>query len=483
MLAIMEFSDHTTNDLESLFSPQSIAVVGASADTTNPGSRYVKQLLEFGFNGKVYAVNPKGGEISGLKIYTSLAAVPGPVDYVISTIPADLVPQLIQDCADKGVKLLQLFTARLGETGIPERKQLEERIASLARRAGVRLVGPNCRGLYRPDKGLTFRFTSPKAKGDVAFISQSASHAAELMNRAEFRGLAFSQIVSYGNAVDINETELLDYYAKDPNTRIILAYIEGVRSPDFPKVLKAATRRKPVIVFKVGRTAAGARAASSHTGSLAGSYTIWQSLMQQCGAISVTSLEELVDTAIAFSKLPAPEGRNIGAAGAGGGGSILSADEFELQGLHMPPLPEEVLDELKTFLGDAWMMIKNPVDTSVVPPAVWGVEKVRRILTAVAKNPLYQILVCDSGEWFPDSAADVSKYQDIVSLFLEVKKDIKKPVAIVMRPADHAEEWRWRGLMEQQQCCVQAGAAVFPSVGRAARALSKFVDYHLPPRV
>jgi acyl-CoA synthetase (NDP forming) len=475
----MPLPEEAKTPLEALFNPSSIAVVGASADPRKQGHRYVRQLLEFGFKGRIYPINPRGGEILGLPVYTSIGAVPQPVDYVISTVPAEIVPPLIQDCQNKGVKLLHLYTAQLGETGIPERKRLEEQIAALARKAGIRLLGPNCMGIYHPKRGLTFRFTSPKVSGHVAFISQSAGHAAEVLYRGPLRGLAFSQIISYGNAVDINETELLAYLTEDTDTSIIAAYIEGVRSADFPKVLKSAAQRKPVIIFKVGRTQAGARAAASHTGSLTGNYAVWKGLVKQCGAIGVDSLEELIDTMIAFAKLPPPKGRTVGAIGSGGGGSILAADEFELNGMEMPPLPPELVEQLKTFIGDDWMMIKNPVDTSAVLPAGWGYEEIKRIFEMIARHPLYQILVGDAGEWRPDAPFEISDYQSMVDLLLNVRRSTEKPTAIVLRPADHTEEWRWQGFIEQQQRCVDEGAAIFPSVGRAARALGKFVEYHL----
>lgn len=475
----MGHTSRIPHPLESLLNPRSIAVVGASSNPNKQGYRYVRHLLDFGFEGKIYPVNHRGGNILGLEVYPSISAIPEPVDYVISTIPAEHVPQLVQDCAHKGVKLLQLYTAQLGETGIPERKQLEVHIADLAHRLGIRLLGPNCMGVYRPEIGLTFRFSSAKASGDVAFISQSAGHAAEMMYRGTLRGLNFSQIVSYGNAVDINETELLEYLAHDPNTKIIAAYIEGVRSRDFPRVLKIAAEHKPVIILKVGRTQAGARAVASHTGSLVGDYVVWKGLMKQCRAIPVESIEELIDTAVAFAKLPRPKGRNVGVIGSGGGGSILAADEFELHGLHVPSLPKQVSNKIKTFLDDDRMIVGNPVDVSMIIPGGWGFEELKRISKTIASHPLYQILIGDAGEWRPDTPSEISDYQAMVSMFLEVRESTKKPMAIVLRPADHAEEWRWRGFIEQQQRCLSKGVAIFPSVSRTARALGKFISYHL----
>ena len=475
----MPLSREVKIPLETLFNPNSIAIVGASANPSKQGNRYIRQLREFGFKGSIYPVNPKHSKILGLTVYSSLDTVPGPIDYVISTVPAEDVPGLIEDCRKKSVKILHLYTGQLGETGIPERKRLEEHIGELACQAGIRLLGPNCMGLYDSRKGLTFRFSSPRAIGNVACISQSAGHAAEVMYRGSLRGLTFSQIISYGNAIDINETELLDHLMKDPNTDIIMAYIEGVKSPDFPSVLRAAARLKPVIIFKVGKTDAGRRAAASHTGSLTGSYNVWKGLMKQCRAISVDSVEELIDTAVAFAKLQPPAGINVGVLGAGGGGSIMAADEFELQGMKLPPLPKEVLDQVKNIIGDDWMLIKNPVDVSVVLPAGWGYEQLELILKLIGEHPLYQILVGDAGEWRPDSASDCSHYQQIVDLLLTVRKTTEKPMAIVLRPADHSEEWRWRAFISQQQRCVDEGAAIFPSVGRLARALGKFIQHNL----
>lgn len=474
-------SNQTPTTLDSLLKPHSIAIVGASSNPVKQGYRYLQQLLEFGFKGKLYPVNRRGGTMLGLEVYPSLNAIPGPVDYVISTIPAEDVPQLVQDCAQKGVKLLQLYTARLGETGIPEQKQLEEHIVELAQQLGVRLLGPNCMGVYCPEIGMTFRFSPPREVGDIAFISQSAGHAGEMIYRGGLRGLRFSQVISYGNAADINETELLEYFAYDDKTRIITAYIEGVRSKQFASVLKAAARRKPIIVCKAGRTAAGARGAASHTGSLAGDYAVWKALVKQCRAVPVESIDELIDTTVAFAKLPEPRGRNVGVIGSGGGGSILAADEFALNGLQVPPMPQDILDEIKTFLGNDWMLVKNPVDNSVIFPLGWGFEELKRIFATMSAHPIFQILVGDAGEWYPETPADTVYYEATLSMLFEIKKATDKPMALVLRPADHTEEWKWQCFVEQQQRCLDEGAAIFPSIARAAKALGNYVNYCLTP--
>ncbi|MBM3154942.1 MAG: hypothetical protein FJ008_06360 [Chloroflexi bacterium] len=479
--ALMVSSSKPPIPLESALNPRSIAIVGASPNPVKQGYRYLQQLLEFGFKGKLYPVNRRGGTILGLEVHPSLSAIPGPVDYVISTIPAEEVPQLVKDCAQKGVKLLQLYTAQLAETGIPEQKKLEEQIVELAQRLGVRILGPNCMGVYRPEIGLTFRFSPPREVGDIACISQSAGHAGEMIYRGGLRGLRFSQVISYGNAADINEAEFLEYFASDDKTRIIAAYIEGVRSPHFASVLKAAARLKPVIICKAGRTAAGARGAASHTGSLAGNYAVWKALVKQCGAIHVDSIDELIDTTVAFAKLPVPKGRNVGIIGSGGGGSIIAADEFELNGLHVPPMPQAVLDEVKTFLGNDWRLVKNPLDNSVILPMGWGMDVLKRIFAIMAAHPIFQILVGDAGEWYPETPADAVYSEATTSMLLEIRKSTDKPMALVLRPADHTEEWKWRCFLEQQQRCINEGAAVFPSITRAAKALGNYAGYCLTP--
>lgn len=472
------FSESWAN-LDTLFRPRAIAILGVSNNPEKQGFKYLKQLSDFGFPGKLYPVNPRGGEILGYRVYTSLSQIPEPVDYVISAIPAPRLLEVIEECAGKGVRLLQLYTAQLSETGDPEAVRLEREIVARARQFGIRVLGPNCMGLYYPKAGLTFRFNTPKESGRVGFISQSAGNAAEVIYRGAIRGLRFSKAISYGNAADINETELIEYLCDDPDTEIIAAYIEGVRDKRFPQVLKRAASRKPVILLKAGKTEAGARAVASHTASLAGNYQIWQAAVKQSGAIEVDSVEELVDTLLAFYFLPRPEGRNAGVIGAGGGGSTLISDHLERLGIRVPPLPQEIQNELKTFLGDDWIMIRNPVDTSVVFPAGWTYEELRRIFKLIADHPQYHILIADTGEWVPDAPWEVYRLQNMVQIFLDVAHSTTKPFIFVIRSAECPEEWRWQAVMAEQLRCAQAGYPVFTAIPKAARALHHFINYHL----
>jgi acyl-CoA synthetase (NDP forming) len=293
----------STHPLEPLLHPRSIAVVGASG--SGRGGGFVSPLVELGFRGPIYPVNPKYDEIMGMKAYPRVRDIPGPVDFVISSIPASQVLGLIADCAEKGVKLIHLFTARFSETGRQDAADLEQEILRQAKAGGIRLIGPNCMGVYIPEEGISFNNGMPKESGRVGLASQSGQAVGETVGFAAQRGIRFSKAISYGNALDFNECDYLDYFAQDPNTEIILLYIEGVRDgPRFLRSLRRAAAVKPVIVVKGGRGEAGTRATASHTASLAGSREIWNAVVNQAGVVTAADLEEMVDIATAFYFLP-----------------------------------------------------------------------------------------------------------------------------------------------------------------------------------
>jgi predicted CoA-binding protein len=221
-------------EIEAIFHPRSIAVVGASANPDTPGHDYLHSLQAFGYSGEIYPVNPRAEEILGLPSYPSLRAVPAPVDYVISCIPASAVLDLVDDCVAKGARALQLFTARFSETGRAEGAELERRLAERARAAGVRIIGPNCMGLLYPAQGISFRADMPRRPGKIGLLSQSGNLLFELTYFGEPRGLWFSKAVSYGNGIDLNESDFLEYFAADGETAVVGAYVEGVRDAVVP---------------------------------------------------------------------------------------------------------------------------------------------------------------------------------------------------------------------------------------------------------
>lgn len=464
-------------DLEFVFNPRSVAVAGATNDPSKVGFGYMMWLMNLGFRGKLYPINPKREEIVGLKAYPSIRDAPPPVDYVISNVPAHLVPQLAEDCASSGVKVLQLFTAGFSETGEEEGIRLERELVEIARRGGLRVIGPNCLGVYCPKTGLAIPgLNLPKDSGPVAFLSQSGGNANELANIGSIRGIRFSKVISYGNACDLNETDFMNYLARDPETEIISAYIEGAKDgPGFVAALREATAKKPVIMLKGGRTECGTRAVASHTGSLAGSDEIWDALCRQMGVIQVDNLDELADLLVAFLYLPHPEGPNVGVIGVGGGASVQAADDCASAGLIVPPFPAELRAELKKFTPGEGTAITNPVDTILL----FTPEEFRKTIELVAAWPGVDLLivhvVMDFAFHWPDGLKVMS---DIVENMIAAGRAITKPMAIVLRTAGAIEVWR--SFLELQERCLSAGFPVFRTVGSAALAVGRFAQYSGP---
>ena len=292
--------------LDYIFHPRSIAVVGISADFPKIWIKmlYLDSLLHKGYPGQIYLVNPKGGEMEGLPIYRTLKDIPGPVDHVVVSIPAPYTPKLMEECRDIGVKVVHVFSSGYAETGEPDRIELQNRLVEIARQGNMRIIGPNCLGLYYPGGRIGLSPDFPMEPGPVGYLCQSGGNVSYGVRHAAARGLRFSKVVSYGNACDINECDLLDYFAEDPETRVIAAYIEGVKDgARLIKALNKAAAAKPVVVFKGGFTGGGLRAAASHTGSLAGTDVAWDTLIRQAGAIRVYSVEEMVDMLVALLRV------------------------------------------------------------------------------------------------------------------------------------------------------------------------------------
>lgn len=350
--------------LRPIFYPRSVAIVGVSQSNSSHLSQvFFKALIGFDFKGQLYLVNPRGGEIEGRKVYPSLADIPGDVEYVISLVAAREAPNLLKNCIRKGVKAVHFFTAGFAETGGQEGIKLEAEIAVLARQNGIRVAGPNCMGVYCPESRLSFNSMFPKESGKVGLITQSGSYAMKLITHAAWRGVRFSKAISFGNACDLNETDFLEYLAEDPQTSIITMYLEGVKDGRrFLRALKKAASEKIVILLKGGVTAGGAEATMGHTGSLAGSEQTWDALCKQYGVIRVNTIEEITDVLVTLLFFPLPKGRNTILLGGGGGTSVMITDQFEKNGLRVPPLPQDIKDLICSFTPVAGNILRNPID-------------------------------------------------------------------------------------------------------------------------
>ncbi|MCX7635990.1 MAG: CoA-binding protein, partial [Syntrophales bacterium] len=298
---------HDTDDVfQRIFHPRRLAVVGVSTGGFGFGRGILLSLLAMGFPGDIFPVNPRGGQINGLTIYPTVEDIPGPIDFAIIAVEAPLVPAAVRACRRKGAAGVEILSSGFRELGTPEGKALEEEIRREAAE-GIRVIGPNCFGIYCPQSGLTM-LPGPdlsRETGPVAFISQSGGHAIDYAFLGKWLGVRFSKMVSFGNGVDLRETELLRYFTRDEETKIISLYVEGVEDGEaFFDALSAATARKPVVIYKGGLSEAGQRAVASHTASLGGSRQIWEAVLKQAGAVQVESMEELAHACLALSYLP-----------------------------------------------------------------------------------------------------------------------------------------------------------------------------------
>ncbi|MBW1708304.1 MAG: CoA-binding protein [Deltaproteobacteria bacterium] len=466
----------SVHPLEEILHPKSIAIAGASG--SGRGGGFITPLQELGFRGDIYPVNPKYNEIMGMKAYARISDIPGPVDFVISSIPSTGILDLIDDCVKKGVKGVHLFTARFSETGRKDAVELEQELLRRAQAGGVRLIGPNCMGVYYPEEGIAFNDGMPKESGNVGLASQSGQVVGEIVGFAAQRGVRFSKAISYGNALDFNECDYLDYFAQDPQTDVILLYIEGVREGRrFVSSLRKAAAVKPVVILKGGRGEAGTRATASHTASMAGSQQLWHSMVRQAGAISVGDIEDLVDIAVGFYFMPLITGRRTAVAGGSGGSSVQAADQCEEAGLNVIPLPQDIRDELKAQGNPIWDWIGNPADFSI---SMGDHNASNSIMKMMAKHPDFDLIIMFvHGPWRRSSQPfSLDRHME----FYNLRELGGKPILAVFgdRPRGSGKEAEWyKEISAQiQERLIEAKFPVYPNVGRAARVANKIIGYY-----
>jgi len=459
-------------DFDSLLNPRSVAIIGASCTR---GFYWVRSFLEYGFPGKIFPVNPKEKEVLGLKCYPSILDVPEEVDFAIIAVPAPIVPKVLEDCAKKGIKLATVFSSGFSETGTREGALLEKRVAEVAKKVGVRIFGPNCMGVYFPKRGLSFRPDLPKESGDIGFISQSGGNAIGIVMCGSVWGLKFSKVFSYGNAADLDSPDLLEYLRWDEETQVIGLYIEGVKDGSrFLSVLRRTTEEKPVVVWKGGVTELGSRAVASHTGALAGSAQIWESVLKQANAVSVHSLEEMIDVLCGFSFLPPPKGKDLGIVSISGGSSVVCTDVAAQFGFNVPELPRKVQEKIYSMIQPVGVSVKNPIDLA---SSFFNVDAVKFALREVINyvdafifdfQVHYLILREHFGE------------RGIVEKMVKIAIDISheylsagKPFLIVLPLTYYSKEW-----LKSKEKFLNAKIPVFTSIIRAANALSKIYSFY-----
>jgi len=404
--------------LEHFFNPSSIAVVGASQNPGKIGYDILNNILRYGFEGPVYPINPKAEEILGRQAFPDLVSVPSQIDLAIVALPSPAVMEVIEQCGKKKVDSVVIITAGFKEIG-PEGGRLEEALAVRARELGLRVIGPNCLGIIDTASALNASFAAGMPlDGHIGFFSQSGAMCVAILDWALGENVGFSRFVSLGNKMDISETQIMLSMEHDENTRVILGYLESIENgPLFMKAARQVSKNKPIIIIKSGTTSAGAKAASSHTGALAGSEHAYSAAFKQSGIIRAESMQSLFRYAVAFASQPLPKGPSLGIITNSGGPGILAADACEKSSLHLSPIRKETADELRSFLPPT-ASVYNPVD--IIGDA--SAERYDRTLEVILRDPAIHavlILLAPTAAQDPDAVA-----RGIVRL----AKDSDKPV-------------------------------------------------------
>jgi len=349
-----------------LFMPKTVAVVGASSKGNALPNVFIRRIREYGFTGEIYPIHPTAPTIDGLTAYPSLAATPKPVDYAYIAVSGAQIPDMLKVAAGR-VRYAQVVSSGFGE--VDEGKDLQQRLLEAARAGGMRLLGPNCLGIYTPRGRITFTEISPTEVGTVGVISQSGGLGTDIIRRGLSRGVKFSGLVTVGNCADVTPSDLLEFYLADDQTKVIGFYIETAKDGrHLFEMLRAAKAKKPVVILKGGRTGQGLAAAASHTGSLAGDDRAWIALSRQTGCVLVDTLDQFIDTLLIFQTLtPQPQHptTRVVLFGNGGGTSVLATDCFARLGLDVAPFAQPALDALAALKLPPGTSITNPVDCPV----------------------------------------------------------------------------------------------------------------------
>jgi acetyltransferase len=460
-----------SNSLDRIFFPSSVAIAGVSARMDSPGTLFLRSLKDMGFEGEIYPVNPRHEEILGYKCYPDISSIPVCPDLAILSVPPAAVPALVKECADCDTGGCIVNTAGFSETGREEGRQLEDRIVLALRAGKVRLVGPNCMGIYSSRGRLALFAGMFPTEGKASMISQSGSISSITFMTALERGIFFDKIVSSGNELDLNCADYLEYFANDPHTEMILAYLEQIRDARrFLAVAEGIKGRKPVIALKAGLTVSGSKAASSHTGALAGSADILQGAARQAGIILVRDLGEMLDAAAALYHLPECGGRDVAIVSSPGGIAVNASDALEWFGLRLASLSEETRTELADFLPHEGTSFSNPVDLGfggIVP------GNYRRTLEILDRDPQVDIILA-IGSAPASRDGDVGLLNAITEEVLAAKAGVTTPIIVVIFPSAFVSPYLAR--------LFSAGVPAYVTPTAACRAINSYCDFHgCPP--
>jgi len=446
--------------MRQVFEPRSVAVVGVPR-REGLGRRFLEALQSPGFRGDVYAVNPGADEILGVKCHPTVSAIGRPVEQAIVVAPPDAAPGIVADCGRAGVSVAIMFVAGFDELHTPEGDARAAALLAAAREGGVRMIGPNCMGVYSPAVGLGPFPGVPTEVGDTAFISQSGSLMSMFTRESTARGYPASKAVSVGNQLDLQAADFLDHLSDDAATRVVGMYVEGARDGrHFFDALRATSARKPVVLWKSGRTEGGARAARSHTGALTGSRYVWEAVARQAGAVVARNAEQVIDLVVALHMRPAPAGRRIAIVTGPGGPGISAVDALEEAGLALARLAPGSIERLWAEINPVGTSPRNPIDVGLGG----SLEAFERGARIAAADPAVDGVVIIGGGGGGEGA------RRFAEAMVGAHRDARVPFAIATAMSGPAEA-------SLQRRYVDAGIGVFPTADRAVSAFAGAAAY------
>lgn len=453
------------NNLSKFFYPESVAIIGATSKEGKVGRAILENFISR-FKGRIYPVNPQYDEVLGLKCYRKISDLPETPDLGVIAIPAPRVPESLRELGEKGCRAVIIVSGGFRETGTLEGITLENELIEISRKHGIRVIGPNCIGIYDNWSGVdTFFVTKMKRpqRGHVAFISQSGAFAAALMDWMAYHGIGVSRAISYGNKIDVDDIELLEFLREDDKTKVILMYIEGIREGRgrlFLETAKKVSMVKPIIVYKAGKTSRGSQAAASHTAAMAGDYSIYRAAFRQAGVIEAVDFDEMMDFVRIFLDQPLMKGNRVYIVTDAGGVGVMLTDALTRVGFEIPVTPRDLRDRLKAILPPH-CIVENPIDLT----GDTDDERYIGVLELLAEREDVDALVVVA---LPQVPGIKGTFVDYV---IELKKKTNKPIVALTVGSDVS--------IETAKKLQEGGVTVFESPERLAKALIALRKYSL----